>query len=150
MTQHQEWLLKLRRFRKMNKVILIGNLTKEPQVTQTTNGVKVAQFSIAVQRKFADKDGNKATDFFNIVAWRNLAELVGKYLKKGSKVGISGTLQTRSYENKDKVKINVTEIMAEDIEFLSQKQGEQGEKGASKTSKPTQQFTLIEDDTLPF
>ena len=81
----------------MNKVILVGNLTRDPEQTETPSGVAVCRFAIAVSRDYANADGNKETDFFNITVWRNKAESCGKYLKKGNKVAIVGSLQNRSY-----------------------------------------------------
>ena len=82
----------------MNKVILVGNLTRDPELSETPNGVAVCRFSIAVSRDYASSDGTRETDFFNITVWRGRAENCGKYLKKGNKVAIVGSLQTRSYE----------------------------------------------------
>ena len=97
----------------MNKVILIGNLTKDPEMRQTTGGTNVCTFSVAVNRRFKDKNtGEAQTDFFNIVVWRQLAELCGRYLAKGRKVCVTGELQNRSYDAKDGTKRYVTEILA--------------------------------------
>ena len=106
----------------MNKEFLIGNLTKEPDLAETPNGVAVCKFSVAVSRDYANADGERETDFFNITVWRGRAENCGKYLKKGNKVAIVGTLQNRSYEDKDGIKRNVTDIIASEVEFLTPKQ----------------------------
>lgn len=127
----------------MNKVILIGNLTKDPEVRTTNNGTYVTTFSIAVNRKYKAQDGSQITDFFDIVAWRQLAELCGKYLEKGRKVGIVGELQTRSYESKDGTKRCVTEIVASEVEFLTPKGSVQGTVDAEG-------FTDVDDQDLPF
>lgn len=127
----------------MNKVILIGNLTKDPEVRTTNNGTYVTTFSIAVNRKYKAQDGGQITDFFDIVAWRQLAELCGKYLEKGCKVGIVGELQTRSYEAKDGTKRYVTEIVAGAVEFLTPKGSVQGTVDAEG-------FTDVDDQDLPF
>lgn len=103
----------------MNKVILIGNLTRDPEVSETSSGITYCRFSIAVGRRFANADGERETDFFNITAWRTQAENCGKYLKKGSKVAILGTLQNRSYEDREGNKRTATDIIAEEVEFLS-------------------------------
>ncbi len=143
----------------MNKVILIGNLTRDPELKTTPNGVSVCQFSIAVSRRYTDKSGERQTDYFNIVAWRGLGENCGRYLAKGRKVGVTGELQTRSYE-KDGVKHYITEIIADDVEFLTPKEGggaRSSEGGApyaaAKGEAPAQDvpFTDMEgDDELPF
>lgn len=127
----------------MNKVILIGNLTKYPEVRTINNGTYVTTFSIAVNRKYKAQDGSQITDFFDIVAWRQLAELCGKHLEKGRKVGIVGELQTRSYEAKDGTKRYVTEIVASEVEFLTPKGSVQGTVDAEG-------FTDVDDQDLPF
>ena len=105
----------------MNHVVMTGNLTRDPDKRMTSGGVSVCTFSIAVQRRVANADGERIADFFNIVAWRGLADICGKYLAKGNKVGITGVLQTRSYEDKDVNTRYVTEIIADGVEFLSRK-----------------------------
>lgn len=139
----------------MNKVILIGNLTRDPEVRTTASGTSVCSFSIAVNRRFSNQQGEKVTDFFNIVAWRQLGELCGKYLAKGRKIAVVGELQTRSYDAKDGTKRNVTEIIADDIEFLTPRGQQEG--GGGYSERPSAQhepapegFTEIEDDELPF
>lgn len=127
----------------MNKVILIGNLTKYPEVRTTNNGTYVTTFSIAVNRKYKAQDGSQITDLFDIVAWRQLAELCGKYLEKGRKIGIVGELQTRSYESKYGTKRYVTEIVASEVEFLTPKGSVQGTVDAEG-------FTDVDDQDLPF
>ena len=128
----------------MNKVFLIGNLTKDPEIQTTNNGIAVAKFTIAVQRKFENANGEKDTDFISIVAWRNLAELVKKYVKKGNKVAVSGAIQTRSYESQDGSKRYVVEIVADEVEFLTQPQNEE------KTNKKEIKANDDEIDDLPF
>lgn len=85
----------------MNKVFLIGNLTKDPEMRSTQSGVAVCNFTIAVNRRFKNANGKQETDFLNVIAWRQLAELCGKYLVKGRKVAVTGSIQTRTYEAKD-------------------------------------------------
>ena len=151
----------------MNKVILIGNLTRDPEQGKTPAGVDFCRFSLAVQRDFANANGERETDFFNITVWRKQAELCLKYLKKGNKAGIVGTLQNRTYEDKDGVKRTATEVVANEIEFLTPKAKEedtetqsgvryrQQEMGlpekpkAPETTRP--HLDLLDDDTeLPF
>lgn len=103
----------------MNKVILIGNLTKDPELTTTTNGISVCKFSLAISRKFTNAEGEKETDFINIVTWRKTAENCAKYLKKGNKVGVIGEIQTRTYDAQDGSKKYITEVVAEEVDFLS-------------------------------
>jgi len=105
--------------RSLNKVQLIGNLGKDPELKYTPSGVAVATFSIATSESWKDQDGNQQekTEWHNIVAWRKLAEICGEYLKKGKKVYLEGKLQTRNYE-KDGIKRYVTEIVADQLIML--------------------------------
>ena len=103
----------------MNKAILIGNLTRDPEVRTTGSGTTVCTFTIAVNRRFQNQAGERVSDFFNIVAWRQLGELCGKYLSKGRKVSVIGEIQNRSYDAKDGSKRYITEIIADEIEFLT-------------------------------
>ena len=122
----------------MNKVMLIGNLTKDPEQGTTANGIAYCKMSIAVNRDFADASGERKADFFNIMSWRGLAENCKKYLSKGKKIAVSGRVETRTYEQ-DGVKKYMTEIIADNIEFLTPKT----EQGASVASE-------IVDEDLPF
>ena len=132
----------------MNKCILVGKLARDPELTTTSNGVAVCRFSIAVSRRYANSDGERETDFLNIVVWRNLGENCHKFLKKGSKVGIVGNIQSRSYDATDGTKRYVTEIVAEEVEFLSTK-SQDGD--APKTSnEQVAKLQPIDDDGLPF
>lgn len=133
----------------MNKVILIGNLTRDPDSGETNSGISFCTFSIAVNRSYSDSNGERQTDFFNIKTWRGQADNCAKYLKKGSKVGVVGSLQTRSYEDNDGNKRNVTEIVANEVEFLSSaSKGDDGETVRAQRSRP--QLEPVEDDNLPF
>lgn len=134
----------------MNKVILIGNLTRDPELTQTNSGISVARISIAVSRRYANQDGSRETDFFNVTAWRAIAENCAKYLKKGSKIAVVGSIQNRSYEAQDGSKRFTTDIMADEIEFLSTKNEEGGIATPSEPSGPVADLQPIDDDTLPF
>ena len=111
----------------MNKVILIGRITKDPEVKQTPSNLHVCSFTIAVDRKFKDNAGNKLTDFINCVAWRQLADLLGNYFHKGSKIGLTGSLQSRSYDDQNGNRRTVIEVLVEEIEFLDPKQQTQEE-----------------------
>ena len=104
----------------MNKVILIGRITKDLEVKLTSNQTKYVNFTIAVDRKFKDADGNKQTDFINCVAWKQTADFISKYFKKGSRIGVSGSIQTRSYE-KDGQKVFITEVLVDEAEFVESK-----------------------------
>ena len=145
----------------MNKVLLVGNLTKDPELTTTTNGISVCRFSIAVSRRYVGASGERETDFINIVVWRGQAENCHKYLKKGSKCGIVGTLQTRSYDAQDGSKRYVTEVSVDNVEFVGRKSGGDGEptekskfddepKTSSNSGNKIAKFEPIDDDDLPF
>jgi len=135
----------------MNKVILVGNLTRDPELSETPSGVAVCRFAIAVSRDYANADGTREADFFNVTVWRGRAENCGKYLKKGSKVAVVGSLQTRSYEDKDGIKRNVTDIVANEVEFLSPKaQGEDGDTTVVSARRERPQLEAIDDNQLPF
>ena len=137
----------------MNKVILIGNLTKDPELTTTTSGVSVVRFSLAVTRRFSNSEGERETDFFNIVAWRGLADTCHKYLRKGSKAAVICSLQTRNYDAQDGTKRYLTEVVAEEVEFVgSRPQSADGEVLEEKQEPKTETTKLqpIDDDQLPF
>ncbi len=137
----------------MNRVILIGNLTRDPELNETPSGVARCSFAVAVTRDYANSDGTRETDFFNITVWRRLAENCGKYLKKGNKVAIIGSLQNRSYEDKDGIKRNVTDVVASDVEFLTPKsaQGDyESEPNVSAAKRERPQLEAIDDNQLPF
>jgi single-strand DNA-binding protein len=137
----------------MNKVMLIGNLTKDPEINTTSSGVSVCSFSIAVSRRYTNGEGERETDFFNIVVWRQSAENCHKYLKKGSKVGIVGSIQNRSYTAADGTKRYTTDIVAEEVEFLSTNRAEgDSPVPASTKAESTTTLTPIDDDGdgLPF
>ncbi len=105
----------------MNKAIIIGNLTKDPELLTTNSGTKKCSFTLGVSRNFASADGTRQSDFIPVVVWRAHAENCAKYLKKGSKAAVCGSIQTRSYDAADGSKRYVTEIVAEDVQFLSSK-----------------------------
>ena len=130
----------------MNKVILIGNLTRDPELRETPNGTPVCNFGLAVRRDF----GEDATDFLSINVWQNQAKNCKEYLKKGSKVAIVGSLITRSYEDKDGIKRTVTEINAREVEFLSPKQAEDEEESVVSIERQRPQLEAIDDNQLPF
>jgi len=132
----------------LNKVLLIGHLGKDPELSYTASGVAVAKFSIATNERWKDQDGNtqERTEWHNIVAWRKLAEICGQYLKKGSKAYLEGRLQTRSWDDKNTgVKRYTTEIIADDLIMLDSKGGamEDPAKNIEEPSAP-------EKEDLPF
>jgi single-strand DNA-binding protein len=144
----------------MNQFFFIGNLTKDPEVRTTNAGIKVCNFTIAINRRMKN-NGEQQTDFFNIVAWRQLAELCEKYLSKGKKVAITGSIQVRNYEDKNGIKRTAVDFLADEVEFLSP-----ADKGARKEMEYRAEerqaimnegntpadsgFTQVDDSELPF
>jgi single-strand DNA-binding protein len=132
----------------LNKVLLIGHLGKDPEVSYTASGVAVAKFSIATNERWKDQEGNtqERTEWHNIVAWRKLAEICGQYLKKGSKVYLEGRLQTRSWDDKNTgVKRYTTEIISDDLIMLDSKGGSVEDNG-----KVVEEPSAPEKEDLPF
>ena len=126
----------------INRAILIGNLTKDVELATTNSGKNVARFTIAVSRRYANAEGEREVDFLNIVVWNTLAENCAKYLQKGSKVAVTGAIQTRSYESEEG-KRYITEIIVDEVEFVGIKK-EQDQAEAEPNMEP------INDDNLPF
>jgi single-strand DNA-binding protein len=110
----------------MNRVVLVGRLTIDPDLRYTPNGVPVATFSLAVNRPFSNQQGERETDFINCVVWRKPAENVANFLKKGSLAGVDGRIQTRNYEGQDGKRVYVTEVLAESVQFLEPKNSSGG------------------------
>ncbi|EAE5719435.1 single-stranded DNA-binding protein [Listeria monocytogenes] len=130
----------------MNRVVLVGRLTKDPELRYTPAGVAVATFTLAVNRTFTNQQGEREADFINCVVWRKPAENVANFLKKGSLAGVDGRVQTRNYEGNDGKRVYVTEIVAESVQFLEPKNNNaegattndyQGEANYSNNSKTT-------------
>ncbi|SFE63284.1 single-stranded DNA-binding protein [Alteribacillus iranensis] len=113
----------------INRVVLVGRLTRDPELRYTPNGVAVANFGIAVNRPFTNQQGEREADFFNCVVWRKQAENVANYLKKGSLAGIDGRIQSRSYENQEGRRVNVVEVQAESVQFLEPRNASSGSGG---------------------
>jgi len=118
----------------VNKVILVGNLGKDPELRYTPSGAAVATFSLATTSPFKDRDGNRTTEWHNVVAWRQLAEICGKYLHKGKQVYVEGRIQTRSYDDRDGNKRYITEIIAEQMQMLGSRDEQGGGFGAGQQS----------------
>ena len=138
----------------LNHITIMGRLTAAPELRTTPSNISVTRFTLAVERDFKDRDGNKRTDFIDCVAWRSTADFVGKYVNKGQLVCVSGSLQTRTYEDKDGNKRKAVEVVAENVYFCEKK-----EKNDTPYQPPTtpetfessdEDFTAIPDDDLPF
>lgn len=152
----------------MNRVFLIGNLVRDPEVRATQSGISVCNFTVAVNRRFKKENGEQETDFLNVIAWRQLAELCSKYLAKGRKVAVTGSIQTRQYEAKDGSKRTAWDIVADEVEFLTpqnQQSGTQSAPGAYTTAASKDSgtayapqphndfgggFTQVDDEEFPF
>lgn len=142
----------------MNKVFLIGNLTRDPELTETSSGVQVCRFSIAVNRNYVT-DGERKTDFFNVTAWRGLGENVARYAKKGNKVAVVGSIELRNYEDSTGAKRTAVDIIAQDVEFLTPKTASGTDMGyesdypaqpqTTAKKKPTLQ-SFDDDSDIPF
>lgn len=130
----------------MNKCELVGRLTKDPEIKQTSNQASFCNFTIAVDRKFKDANGQRQADFINCVAWQKTAEFIKKYFQKGSRIGICGSIQTRSYEDQNGQKHFVTEILAEEVEFVESQQKTESAPAVQESAPPMQE----ECGNLPF
>lgn len=118
----------------LNRVVLVGRLTKDPELRYTPNGVAVANFTLAVNRPFKNQAGESEADFINCVVWRKPAENLAQYTSKGSLIGVDGRIQTRSYEGNDGKRIFVTEVVADSVQFLDTKKSESNsQSNQSKT-----------------
>ncbi|QXN77139.1 single-stranded DNA-binding protein [Staphylococcus haemolyticus] len=145
----------------INRVILVGRLTKDPEYRQTPNGVSVATFTLAVNRPFTNSQGEREADFINVVVFRRQAENVNNYLSKGSLAGVDGRIQSRNYENNEGRRVFVTEVVADNVQFMdskgsnqqnnqSQQQGQAPADNNSFSNALRHNDLDISDDTLPF
>lgn len=112
----------------MNRTVLVGRLTKDPELRYTANGVAVTTFTLAVNRTFTNQNGEREADFINCVAWRRTAENTANFLKKGSLAGVEGRLSTRNYENQQGQRVYVTEVQADMVTFLEPKNAQNREQ----------------------
>ena len=136
----------------MQRIIFTGNLTADPEMRSTPSGVTVCAFTVAVNRRFANSDGDRITDFFRVNAWRQLGDTCGKYLAKGRKVAVVGELQARTYQAKDGSTRMSLDVAADEVEFLSPKESDSAtvQNGTVTPDKPNDGFTDISSDDLPF
>lgn len=134
----------------LNRVVLIGRLTKDPELRYTPNGVAVTNFTLAVDRNFKNAQGEKETDFFTVATYKQLAELCANYLAKGKMASVDGRIQIRTYNDKDGQKHWVTEIIGENVQFLSPKDG--GGEGAESRPPSTTSYghEVNLSDDIPF
>lgn len=139
----------------MNKVVLIGRLTRDPELRYTSNNTPVATFTLAVNRNYTNEDGEREADFINVAVWEKAAESVKNYLGKGRQAAVNGRIQTRSYEDENGNKRYITEVIAEGVEFLDSKKesSENTNAVAEEQSNPFAEFGSsieISNDELPF
>lgn len=123
----------------INRVVLVGRLTKDPDFRFTASGIAVARFTCAVNRTFSNAQGEREADFINIVVWRRQAENVANYCKKGNLVGIDGRIQTSSYENQEGHRVYVTEVVADSVQFLEPRSQQAGMGAGSYGGQPQAQ-----------
>lgn len=137
----------------MNKIFLIGNLTRDPELSETNSGTAVCRFSIAVNRRRTG-DGEQQTDFFNVTAWRGLADNVSRFCKKGNKVAVVGSIQMRNYEDREGIKRTAADIVAQEVEFLTQRarddDGQYDEPATRRRGAKPQLEAFDDDDDIPF
>lgn len=137
----------------MNRVVLVGRLTKDPELRYTANSVAVATFTLAVNRAFTNQQGERETDYINCVVWKKPAENVANFLKKGSLAGVDGRITTRNYEGSDGKRVYVTEVTAESVQFLEPKSSAQpgtSQNHQQRSGDPFAGGVSISDDDLPF
>lgn len=127
----------------INKVVLVGRLTKNPEYRTTPNGISVSTFTLAVNRTFNNSNGEREADFINVVTFKKQADNVNNYLSKGSLVGVEGRIQTRNYENNEGQRMYVTEVVAERVHFLDS-------KGNSQQNNLSQQHRQVPAGNAPF
>ena len=134
----------------INSTVLIGRLTKDPELRRTANDIPVATFTLAVNRPFSNPNGEKETDFIPVVVWRKQAENVEQYVSKGQMVGVEGRIQTRNYENEEGKRVYITEVVANSVTFLESKKEETLEEKKEKYNKSMQPEDVDSESDLPF
>lgn len=133
----------------MNKVFMIGNICKDPELSETNSGIAVCRFSIAVNRRRTSADAEQQTDFFNVTAWRGLAETIARYCKKGNKIAVTGQIQIRQYEDREGAKKTSVDVVAEEVEFLSPKSNDEARTAEEPKKKPKLE-AFADDSDIPF
>ena len=140
----------------MNKVFLIGNLTRDPELRETPSGVAMCRFAIAVSRPYSSQDGERQTDFFECTAWRGLAETIARFTKKGNKVAVVGHIQIRNYEDNQGAKRTAVDVIVQDCEFLTPRENSNGfddvadaPRSSAPKKKPALQ-AMDDDSDIPF
>jgi single-strand DNA-binding protein len=139
----------------LNRVVLVGRLTKDPELKYTSNGVAVANFTLAVNRSFKTAQGDTEADFINCTVWRKPAENVANFLKKGSLAGVDGKIQTRNFEGQDGKRVYITEVVAESVQFLEPKGQSTNQSSNQNNNQPkddpfSNSIDIEDDGSLPF
>lgn len=134
----------------MNRFIIVGNLTKDPEEASTPNGTVVSHFSVAVSRRYANADGEREVDFFPVNVFGKLAENCNRYLTKGKKVAVVGNVQLRRYTDKDGIKRQAIEVVADEVEFLSARTDDTQAEMPPKPTKRAESEDVTDEDNLPF
>lgn len=141
----------------INRVVLVGRLTKDPELRYTPSGVPMARFTIAVNRTFSNEQGEREADFIGCIAWRKQAENLANFMKKGSLIGVEGRIQTGSFEGQDGKRVYTTDVIADSIQFLEKSNSQQSGQGQTQTNQqssqsyqqPSQQqqnYTRVDED----
>lgn len=140
----------------LNKAILVGRLTRDPELKSTTSGISVLNFTVAITRRFKDANGERQSDFISCVAFRQTAEFISNYFKKGNMISIDGTIQTRTWDDNDGKRHYVTEVLVNDAGFIESKKDSEASAGTSGRSEgalpemPAEFGADVVDDDLPF
>lgn len=137
----------------MNKVILVGRLTKEPELRATQSGVNVCSFTVACDRRFQKEGEERQADFINCIAWRQQAEFISKYFTKGTRIALDGSIQTRSWDDSEGNKRYATEVVVDHVEFAQSKNEAGQNHTANTTAQPSGDidgFYPVEEEDLPF
>ncbi|WP_423189440.1 single-stranded DNA-binding protein [Alkalibacterium sp. f15] len=129
----------------INNTVLVGRLTRDPELKYTGSGLAVASFNIAVERPFSNANGEKETDFINCVVWKKTAEALSNFTSKGSLIGLTGRIQTRNYEGNDGKRVYVTEVVAENVKFLEPKKTSKKESSSSESDYVQNSKNDVED-----
>ena len=134
----------------MNKVQLVGRLTKDVDSRTTSSGINCAQFTVAVDRRFKDANGERQADFINCVAWRQTAQFISQYFSKGMKIGVCGSIQTRTYDDQNGKKVYVTEVIVDEAEFIESKAQPQAHAAPTRPVAPSIETVNDVPENLPF
>lgn len=133
----------------INNVVLVGRLTRDPELRFTSNGQAVATFNLAVNRNFTNQSGEREADFVNCVIWRKPAETLANYAKKGTLLGVVGRIQTRNYENQQGQKVYVTEVVCDNFQLLESRNANEQRQNTENFNNQNQQSSQAQQDTMP-